>query len=213
MSGSHCNPACFWLYVQPWLGSAWISLNFDGVDSLFLHLQRTMGRDIYWMVILIDYVVLSFRWADLVVPLKSVTMLALSSGPLLSMESLCDSEDKHQFHTTVLWAISSLSSPLNWLPNIVFMVFTMSSGSHVGSVHAEILVWEPLTMNGFPVVMMWSICWHTGQHHLDTPMICPTYCIINCQKDLGQPKQYNSLWSPSVCSCISWQWLGHVKML
>ena len=108
-------------------------------------------------------------WRNLV-PIKSADFRVGSSK--VETEMLSDSDEVSRAFRKVVPIIST-SSFLSWPPNSRFIRWTTSSGSHGGSAHDEIVLWEPLVWNG-PDANIWSRNAQIGQHGLHTPMIGST---------------------------------------
>ena len=79
---------------------------------------------------------------------------------------------------TSVQCISKLSSLLNRPPNSKFILLMTPLGRHLGNEQAVILVWLPVTMNGFPfhIVKNLSRYVHARQQHLQTQICGRHFC-------------------------------------
>jgi hypothetical protein len=74
-----------------------------------------------------------------------------------------------------------IRSLLNYIPKFTVISLIISAGSHSGNVHGVIVECPPVVGNlflscVFKRLSRWA---HTGQHSLDTPIVCPLPYVVN----------------------------------
>ena len=119
-----------------------------------------------------------------------------SVSTILSIDILRVSFDRARARWTSAVFRRLTISFLNLSPNSKTIWSIMCCGRPSGNVHGEIIVWLPDTRNlswlpfGFSRL---SRRVQTGQHHLDTPMICPVACIASVRFDKYLSKVTHSI--------------------